>query len=470
MEDNTDAGSLAEEAAAEPMSVDEDEVEVVPSADQIQCLCRILRRADHARKEIDILKTIFSWPDEQWEKITNYLENGGVVPTNTVPNPYDNKRKADVNSTLMQSKRGRPKGSKNKKGHGAGGNQYHAKVQCKTPAKGQQTLAEMMNQSDNNDDVDDNSNIVGGDDTSQVIEDAAYQKREDERMAAAVKQLEIYVNSIPNGTMVSTPDAADDDDSLDLNSDDDEDSDSDDEQSDIRQLCKHFLAKSDIFPKLPTLIKPGMKRWEINEAIRLLGLETEEAFNELFEQLRTVVSLPPPAAQAAATAEPVGANTTTNNGVTDRLPPVHVGPVPTVGQTQFVPTADVNSRCKWWPICTAKQSDCGGTRKNQCKYYGRRGTKQPPSKQEFDRQFRLHSWDQKALQRNCTYYPFCKKKQWDCGGCTLANCTTFKPLGTKDPPTKDEFDKAKREMRRKVEAARLAAKRAARASAVSNER
>ena len=39
---------------------------------------------------------------------------------------------------------------------------------------------------------------------------------------------------------------------------------------DIEHLCKQFLEKSNgdgIFPLLPSLIKPGIKRWEMNESI-----------------------------------------------------------------------------------------------------------------------------------------------------------------------------------------------------------
>ena len=62
-------------------------------------------------------------------------------------------------------------------------------------------------------------------------------------------------------------------------------------------LCKLFLEKSDgikIFTKFPSLIRPSIKRWEINEAIRLLGLQTEEGFNKLYDELCTAVSLESP--------------------------------------------------------------------------------------------------------------------------------------------------------------------------------
>ena len=69
---NVEAESGAGAAEDEAMSVDEDEA--MPGIEQIQCICRILRRVppNTARNEIDILKTLFTWPDEIWEKITNY--------------------------------------------------------------------------------------------------------------------------------------------------------------------------------------------------------------------------------------------------------------------------------------------------------------------------------------------------------------------------------------------------------------
>ena len=57
-----------------------------------------------------------------------------------------------------------------------------------------------------------------------------------------------------------------------------------------------FLQKSNsktLFPKLILVIRPTIKRWTINQKIKLLGLRTKAGFKRLKSDLRTNVSLPP---------------------------------------------------------------------------------------------------------------------------------------------------------------------------------
>ena len=128
--------------------------------------------------------------------------------------------------------------------------------------------------------------------------------------------------------------------------------------------------------------------------------------------------------------------------------------MPTTGQTAVIPNANSNERCKWWPVCKSRVSVCGGFRKFDCKLYGTRGTIAPPSQLEFDRLFRQHTWEPSAMKRNCAYYPFCKRKAWDCGGFRKEQCTEFKPLGSKEPPSDTQLRSAKGRNKRKQQAER----------------
>ena len=226
--------------------------------------------------------------------------------------------------------------------------------------------------------------------------------------------------------------------------------------TDIANLCKQFLLFAngvDIFPKLPSLVRPGIKRWEINKSIELLGLQTEEGFNALMAELRTTVSLddPPQLSCNPTSNQPVHASTVTAVGQAQ----VHVGPITTVGQMAPVSNVNKNERCRWWPICNSKVSVCGGVRKSKCKYYGLGGEREPPpSEREFDRLFRLNTWEPHALNMNCAYFPFCQRKAWDCGGFRKSGCTDHKPLGPKEPPSDKELRLAKQKSKRESTAAR----------------
>ena len=52
-------------------------------------------------------------------------------------------------------------------------------------------------------------------------------------------------------------------------------------EADIRRLCKTFKSKSngrDIFPKLPSMVKPAVKRWKLNQKIEMLKLQSGASF------------------------------------------------------------------------------------------------------------------------------------------------------------------------------------------------
>ena len=59
-------------------------------------------------------------------------------------------------------------------------------------------------------------------------------------------------------------------------------------QSDIKRLCKIFKAQSngtDIWPKLPTMVKLAIEKFKINQQIELLGLRSGQAYKDFFDKL-----------------------------------------------------------------------------------------------------------------------------------------------------------------------------------------
>ena len=51
-------------------------------------------------------------------------------------------------------------------------------------------------------------------------------------------------------------------------------------EADIQRLCMMFKAQTngtDIWPKVPTMIKPAMKRWKVNQLIAVLKLKSGQS-------------------------------------------------------------------------------------------------------------------------------------------------------------------------------------------------
>lgn len=68
----------------------------------------------------------------------------------------------------------------------------------------------------------------------------------------------------------------------------------------LEDWCQEFLKKADgkfIFPKLPPLLRVGVKKFQVNQKISILGLNTEEGFVKLMGELRSEVNLENPKQQ-----------------------------------------------------------------------------------------------------------------------------------------------------------------------------
>lgn len=169
----------------------------------------------------------------------------------------------------------------------------------------------------------------------------------------------------------------------------------------------------EIFPKLPSTIKPFIKKWEAIQAIALLELQTKDSFGEIIGRFRAdKVNLPPPKRtqtrrrQRSATRAAVS----NLNESLDRIQPAHVPPPCAPGQDHYIRSCTAASQqpkqCAFWPICDEGVDKCGGTTESLCSVYGRNGSKPSPSQAELAYQVRVHMWSDKIKNQMC---------YWGCG-------------------------------------------------------
>ena len=220
--------------------------------------------------------------------------------------------------------------------------------------------------------------------------------------------------------------------------------------ADVQRLCKMFKAQSngnDVWPKLPTMIGPAIRRWTINQQIALLKLQSGQSYTEFFNKLKSKkIKLPPPTnprvdkrkTKPVVESQREASNETTQVEVSSapsRLSRPHVPPLCAPAQSVFV-NGSVNAseahklNCAWWPICKKGRKDCGGARKELCAIYGVKGAKERPTKDELSRQIRIHSWTDKQKNMDCAWHPFCKTKQVVCGGQRGAWCSRYGTHGS----------------------------------------
>ncbi len=258
-------------------------------------------------------------------------------------------------------------------------------------------------------------------------------------------------------------------------------------EEDIRNLCKTFKARAngkDIFPKLPSMIKPAIKRWKINQAMALLKLQAGESYDVLFQRMKgQTVSLQP---QEKTQSYEVERNTTDpssadqasvardSNAGTDepaapqRLPRPVVPPPCAPTQTKVVRVSSSSGKkCAFWPVCKLSCDECGGHSRDKCKIYGVNGSKsaEAPSESEVNHQRRLCNWKPEVVQQNCVWHPWCKSTAAECGGIRFTICKKFGSNGTdrEQAPSREEVVAYKKRVKAQKERERYAAKKASNA-------
>ena len=194
-------------------------------------------------------------------------------------------------------------------------------------------------------------------------------------------------------------------------------------RADINTLCKTFKAKSDgntIFPKLPPMINPAIKRWKINQEIRLLKLKAGTSYDDFLQKMKKeTVSLPSPTRKRKAVKKgkqhqqsylEAQSMEIDNDANVARLPPVHVPPLNAPTQHETVPPSLAPAgtitiqRCVFWPICDSDARICGGISEDTCRVYGREvGIQDTPSAGEVAKQ---------RVVRKSLYARLCMGAMW----------------------------------------------------------
>lgn len=226
-------------------------------------------------------------------------------------------------------------------------------------------------------------------------------------------------------------------------------------KADIETLCVQFKSKSNgekIWPKLPSMIKPAIEIWKINQRIELLKLQSGRSYSALIEWLKskTITLLPPPRRLPPKQITRQQMQSSSETAPPQRLPHPHVPPLCAPTQSTFVPSSASalqvqGGKCAWWPVCQDNWLQCGGKTKDLCANYGRSGKKQPPSEAECNYQFQVHTWSDAMKARDCSWYPYCRSKQYVCGGKTRKGCSIYGTNGTHshEAPSEEQLKKAK---------------------------
>ena len=227
---------------------------------------------------------------------------------------------------------------------------------------------------------------------------------------------------------------------------------------DIVNLCKKFKQLSDgktIFPKLPSMIKPAIKRWKVNQEIQVLELQVKGSYGDIIDAFASEeVSMPPPKAPKKQSSSKRQRDSTTGEIEIDTalpvLPPPHVPPMSAPSQSQPVATtASKDTQCAWWPVCVSDARTCGGTEKSRCNVYGTNGSKcsNAPTDSEHALVVRKQIWSEKIQNQMC---PWGCGSALLCGGRNKDSCEKYGKNGSdKDNrPSAEEVERMRKQRKR----------------------
>jgi hypothetical protein len=216
----------------------------------------------------------------------------------------------------------------------------------------------------------------------------------------------------------------------------------------------------DIFPKIPSQIRPFIKKWKLNQETNLLLLQLGKSYKELYDKMRSdTVDLPAPAQKQSKKSK----NSKQSSTAATTLPlndPPHVPPPSAPGQKQYVESSSekLNKRCAWWPACDKDVTVCGGSSKKTCNIFGTNGSqcRNAPTDEDLRRQVRYKTWAPATLKWLC---PWSCGKAVDCGGRRRDLCEKYGNNGTHigTKPSEEELKQIQNERARKRMAERRAA-------------
>ena len=201
---------------------------------------------DSVQQAIDQIRLLIPLPDDQVSNILYAVSNGGSL--NTVHNPYkkSNQKSNQTNNSshpliIASKKRGRPKGTKNKKGHNAGGARNHASKLKSIPNQPTISFSKQATAvggsgggddggDDSSTDDDDNEDERNNSSKKKKAVDKEHERKEEQRRKNAIDGIVTYANSIPNGSiqLANYDNELDIDEPLDLTSDAEEEEDNED--------------------------------------------------------------------------------------------------------------------------------------------------------------------------------------------------------------------------------------------------
>lgn len=236
---------------------------------------------------------------------------------------------------------------------------------------------------------------------------------------------------------------------------------------DIERLCENFRQKSDgksVFPKLPSMIKPGIKRWEINQEIKMLRMRVGDSYGDIIEAFKSdEVRLSPPDASNQHSRKRPRANNSVTTEVEAALAvqePPYVPPMSAPSQIQPVATSTgaVVKPCTWWPLCKLDAHICGGIEKHRCSVYGANGSKQTPADSELALAFRHATWNESMKSRQC---PWGCGFAVECGGRIKDSCEEYGKNGRNkhNRPSDEQVEKMKKQRKSEQKAQQRLKKR-----------
>ena len=122
-----------------------------------------------------------------------------------------------------------------------------------------------------------------------------------------------------------------------------------------------FKAAADgveVFPNIPSLIKPAVKKWKLNQETVLLRVLAGDSYTKVLEHMKSqkVSIQPTQVSRPIRVPAPLS-----DNLLLRKMPPPHVPPLCAPNQSETAPMQSSDQgigRCAYWPKCKLNRSVC----------------------------------------------------------------------------------------------------------------